>query len=72
MEQERNDTEHGRAIEEAEFYSEVERQRQIHVEQPALESETRFECRNADGIKTDVTDHHIGQVSISHLIIFSC
>ena len=54
--------EHGRAIEEEAFYIEVERQRQIHVEQPALESETRFERRNADGFKTEVTDHHIGQV----------
>ena len=62
MEQERNDMEHGRAIEEEEFYWEVERQRQIHVEQPALESETRFERRNADDFKTEVTDHHIGQV----------
>ena len=62
MEQERNSMEHGRAIEEEDFHREVERQRQIHVEQPALESETRFERRNADGFKTDVTDHHIGQV----------
>ena len=62
MEQERNDMEHGRAIEEEELYREVERQRHIHVEQPALETETRFECRNADDFKTEVTDHHIGQI----------
>ena len=62
MEQERNDMEHGRAIEEEELYREVERQRHIHVEQPASESETRFERRNADGFKTEATDHHIGQV----------
>ena len=63
MEQERNNMEHGRAIEEEEFYREVERQqRQIHVVQPALESETRFERRNADGFKTEVADHHIGKV----------
>ena len=31
------------------------------MEQPALESETRFERRNADGIKTEVTSHPIGQ-----------
>ena len=69
MEQERDDMEHGRAIEEEEFfYREVERQRQIHVEQPALESETRFERRNADGFKTEVTDHHIGQVRRQYLL----
>ena len=67
MEQERDDMEHGRAIEEEEFYREVERQRQIHVEQPAIESETRFERRNADGFKTEVTDHHIGQVRRQYL-----
>ena len=68
MEQERDDMEHGRAIEEEEFsYREVERQRQIHVEQPALESETRFERRNADGFKTEVTDHHLGQVRRQYL-----
>ena len=62
VEQERNNMEHGRAIKAEEFYLKVERQRQIHVEQPALESETRFEGRNADGFKMDVTDRHIGQV----------
>ena len=66
-EQERNNMEHERAIEEEAFYREVERQRQIQVEQQALENETRFERRNADGFKMEVTDHHIGQVRRPYL-----
>ena len=52
--------ERGRAIEEKELNKEVERQRRIYLEQPALESETRFERRSADDIKTEVTYHNTG------------
>ena len=49
-EEERREMEHARAIQEEEFYWEVE-QRRFHLEQPALEFETPFESRNADGVK---------------------
>ena len=58
MEQERSGMERGRAIEVKEFHKEVERQRRIYLEQPALESETRFERRSADDIETEVTYHN--------------
>ena len=75
MEQERSEMERERAIEEKEFHKEVERQRRIYTEQLALESETRFERRSADDIKTEVTyhntglltDHNTGQAGIPHL-----
>ena len=60
MEQERSGMERGRAIEEKEFHKEVERQRRLYLEQPALESETRFERRSTDDIKTEVTYHNTG------------
>ena len=60
MEQERSEMERERAIEEKEFQKEVERQRRIYMEQLALESETRFERRSADDIKTEVTYHNTG------------
>ena len=60
MEQERSEMERERAIEEKEFHKEVERQRRIYLGQPALESETRFERRSADDIKTEVTYHNTG------------
>ena len=60
MEQERSEMERERAIEEKEFHKEVERQRRIYMEQLALESETRFERRSADDIKTEVTYHNTG------------
>ena len=75
MEQERGEMERERAIEEKEFHKEVERQRRIYMEQLALESETRFERRSADDIKTEVTyhntglltDHNTGQAGMPHL-----
>ena len=60
MEQERGEMERWRAVEEEEFHRELERQRRIYLEQPALESETRFERRIADDIKTEVTYHNTG------------
>ena len=60
MEQERSEMERGRAIEEEEFHRKAERQRRIYMEHPALESETRFERRSADDIKTEVTYHNTG------------
>ena len=75
MEQERSEMERERAIEEKEVHKEVERQRRIYMEQLALESETRFERRSADDIKTEVTyhntgllsDHNTGQAGMPHL-----
>ena len=75
MEQERSEMERERAIEEIEFHKEVERQRRIYMEQLVLESETRFERRSADDIKTEVTyhntgfltDHNTGQAGMPHL-----
>ena len=75
MEQERSEMERERAIDEKEFHKEVERQRRIYMEQLALESETRFERRSADNIKTEVTyhntglltDHNTGQAGMPHL-----
>ena len=75
MEQERSEMERERAIEEKEFHKEVERQRRIYMEQLALESETRFERRSADDIKTEVTyhntalktDHNTGQAGMPRL-----
>ena len=75
MEQERSEMERERAIEEKEFHKEVERQRRIYMEQLALESETHFERRSADDIKTEVTyhntglltDHNAGQAGMPHL-----
>ena len=75
MERERSEMERERAIEEKEVHKEVERQRRIYMEQLALESETRFERRSADDIKTEVTyhntgllsDHNTGQAGMPHL-----
>ena len=55
--------EHCRAIKEEELYREVE-QRRIHLEQPTLECKTHYERRNADGVKTKVTDHNTRSVTV--------
>ena len=59
--QEGNDVEHGKAIEEEEFYREVD-QRRIHLEQPALESD-RGESDRSQPETGDRSQHRIGDGS---------